>query len=48
MKKSSVKDLKAAPYNPRTITEEKLAALGKSMKEFGDLSGVNYSRRPYE
>ncbi|HBJ75252.1 MAG TPA: hypothetical protein DDY86_07055 [Syntrophaceae bacterium] len=40
MKKSRVKDLKPAPYNPRTITEEKLAALGKSMREFGDLSGV--------
>lgn len=35
-----IKDLKPAPYNPRTITDDKLAALGKSMKEFGDISGV--------
>lgn len=35
-----IKDLKPAPNNPRTITDEKLAALGKSMREFGDLSGV--------
>ena len=35
-----VKDLKPAAYNPRTITDEKLSALGKSMKEYGDLSGI--------
>jgi len=35
-----VKDLRPAAYNPRKITEWKLQALGKAMKEFGDLSGV--------
>ena len=35
-----VKDLKAADYNPRKITDEKLKMLGKAMKEFGDLSGI--------
>ena len=33
-------DLKPAPYNPRKITEKQLDALGKSMREFGDLSGI--------
>lgn len=35
-----IKDIKPASYNPRTITDEKLAALGRSMREFGDLSGI--------
>jgi len=35
-----VKDLKPATYNPRKISDWKLEALGKAMKEFGDLSGV--------
>jgi len=35
-----VKDLRPAAYNPRKITEWNLQALGKAMKEFGDLSGV--------
>lgn len=35
-----VKDLKPAGYNPRKISPEKLAALKKSMEEFGDLSGI--------
>lgn len=35
-----IKDLNPAPYNPRTITDEKLAMLGKAMQEFGDLSGI--------
>lgn len=40
-----IKDLKPAEYNPRKITEEKLAALKKSLAEFGDLSGIVYNRR---
>ncbi len=40
-----VKDLKAAKYNPRKISEKKLDMLGKSMKEFGDLSGIIFNRR---
>ena len=42
-KKKQVKkvgDLKSAKYNPRKITPEALKRLGKSMKEFGDLSGI--------
>lgn len=35
-----VRDLKAAPYNPRTITDHKLKMLGAAMKEYGDLSGI--------
>lgn len=38
-----VKDLKPADYNPRTISESKLGMLGKSLKEFGDLSGVVFN-----
>jgi hypothetical protein len=33
-------NLKPADYNPRRISDEKLAALRKSMEEFGDLSGI--------
>ncbi len=39
-----VRDLKAAPYNPRKITENKLKMLAKSMAEFGDLSGIIRNR----
>ena len=35
-----VKNLKPAPYNPRKISDKKLEMLGKSMTEFGDLSGI--------
>jgi ParB-like chromosome segregation protein Spo0J len=34
-----VKDLKPSKFNPRKISDKKLSVLGKSMKEFGDLSG---------
>ncbi len=40
-----VKDLRPSAYNPRKITEKKLDMLGKSMKEFGDLSGIIFNRR---
>lgn len=35
-----VKDLTGNPNNPRTITKEAKKALEKSLKEFGDLSGL--------
>ncbi len=35
-----VKDLTPAPYNPRKISDQQLKMLDKSMKEFGDLSGI--------
>lgn len=37
--------LKLNPKNPRTITPAKLAMLRKSLKEFGDLSGVVFNRK---
>jgi hypothetical protein len=40
-----IKDLQPAEYNPRKITDKKLDMLGKSMKEFGDLSGIIYNRK---
>ena len=38
-------DLKSAGYNPRTITDEQLGWLKKSLEEFGDLSGIVFNRR---
>lgn len=38
-----VKDLAANPKNPRRITDAKLAQLAKSMREFGDLSGIVFN-----
>lgn len=40
-----VGDLSSAPYNPRKITDKKLRMLLKSMKEFGDLSGIVFNVR---
>jgi DNA modification methylase len=40
---TTVGELKAAPYNPRKISKEQLAILGRSMKEYGDLSGVVFN-----
>lgn len=39
-KKTTVASLTPAAYNPRKITEDRLELLGRSMKRFGDLSGV--------
>src|SRR5690606_17197668 len=38
-------DLADAPYNPRRIEPDRLATLGRLMKEHGDLSGIVYNRR---
>jgi len=38
-----ISDLKAAVYNPRKISEEQLEMLKKSMRKFGDLSGIVYN-----
>ncbi len=40
---TSVDDLKAAPWNPREVSEAALSALGYSLSEFGDISGIVYS-----
>jgi DNA modification methylase len=42
---SKVADLKAADYNPRKISKAQLDALGRAMREFGDLGGVVVNRR---
>jgi hypothetical protein len=41
----TVKDIIPSKRNPRTIDEKRLEMLGKSMREFGDLSGVVFNRR---
>lgn len=41
---SSLKELRAADYNPRSITADAFAGLGYSMKEFGDVSGITFNR----
>lgn len=42
---ATAKELKPAPYNPRTITQEGLASLERSMLKYGDLSGIVFNRR---
>ena len=41
----NVEKLKPAAYNPRKISAEQLTALTKSLKEFGDLSGIVFNRK---
>lgn len=38
------KDLAANPQNPRKVSDAKLAQLQKSLREFGDISGVVFNR----
>lgn len=38
-------DLSPAPYNPRKISDEAMAGLGVSLREFGDISGLVWNRR---
>lgn len=40
MTRRTVASLTPAPYNPRKITKDKLELLGRSMRRFGDLSGI--------
>lgn len=40
---TSVKDLKAASYNPRTITPLALKKLRASLEKYGDLSGIVFN-----
>ncbi len=42
---SVVRDLTASPKNPRTISEKRLAQLGKTMAKFGDLSSITFNQR---
>lgn len=37
-------DLKAAEYNPRTITDAAAGGLSVSTKEFGDISGITFNK----
>lgn len=39
-----VSDLRAAGYNPRTITDAELAALKQALEVFGDLGGIVFNR----
>ncbi|HSW38050.1 MAG TPA: DNA methyltransferase [Acidobacteriota bacterium] len=41
----NISDLQPSPNNPRTISDEKLAMLGKAMREYGDLSGIVFNVR---
>lgn len=38
-----IKDLNPAEYNPRKISDKQLELLDKSMKEYGDLSGIVFN-----
>jgi len=40
-----ISDLKAAPYNPRVITDEAIGALQTSLGEFGDISGIVWNKK---
>jgi hypothetical protein len=41
----AVAELRAAPFNPRQISDEALESLKKSMVHFGDLSGIVFNRK---
>lgn len=45
VKQISITKLNPAAYNPRKITDKQLSYLKKSLKEFGDLSGIIFNRR---
>lgn len=40
-----ISDLKPAPYNPRKIFTDALEGLKRSLKRFGDLSGIVFNKR---
>lgn len=39
-----LQDLRPAPYNPREISPEAMAALGAGLSRFGDLSGIVWNK----
>ena len=41
----TIDDLAAAPYNPRRIDDGNAAALGLSLKRFGDVGGIVWNAR---
>lgn len=43
--KWKLSDFKPAKYNPRYITDSRLQKLSKSIRQFGDLSGVTFNAR---
>lgn len=45
MKLKSIDDLKPAAYNPREISSEAMSGLKRSVREFGDVSGIVWSSR---
>jgi hypothetical protein len=42
---NSIDDLRDAPYNPRDITDKSDKALGASLDEYGDISGIVFNKR---
>lgn len=42
---TTARELKPAPANPRTISQEGLASLERSMRKYGDLSGIVFNTR---
>jgi len=40
----NIKQIKAAPYNPRKIKESQYNGLKTSMDEFGDISGITWNK----
>lgn len=40
-----LKDLRAAEYNPRKISDEALSGLKASLRSFGDISGIVFNKR---
>ncbi|MBU2623425.1 MAG: hypothetical protein KKD92_14025 [Proteobacteria bacterium] len=43
LKNKTISSLRPAEYNPRKITPKQLDMLGRSMKEYGDLSGIVFN-----
>lgn len=39
-----ISDLKPAPYNPRVMKDKAKKGLRRSLKEFGDLSGITFNK----
>ena len=49
MNLKKIDDLKPCPWNPREISQEASKALGVSLREFGDISGIvfNFPHKPF-
>ncbi len=45
MKLTKIEDLKPAEYNPRRIAQEAMHGLKRSVREFGDISGIVWNSK---